>query len=77
MEKFADVIALWGTAESLGKDIGESGITVRAWRNRNSIPGEHWQKLVKAAEARGFPGVTLDVLADIAAKRRVINGRAA
>jgi hypothetical protein len=70
METYADIIGLWPSAEALGDDIGESGVTVRAWRNRNSIPAYRWLDIVKAADARGIEGVSLDALARIAATRR-------
>lgn len=71
MDTYADIIGLWPSAEALGDDIGESGVTVRAWRNRNSIPAYRWLDIVEAADARGIAGITLDVLASIAAKRRL------
>jgi hypothetical protein len=64
---FADVIGCWETAEQLGADIGEPGVNVRAWRNRNSLPPEHWTKLVDAATQRGFAAITYALLAQIAA----------
>jgi len=43
-----------GNAEALAADIGESGVTVRQWRNRKSIPPRYWQKIIEAAaEKRG------------------------
>lgn len=65
MLTFADVIALWGKATILASDIGENPVTVRAWRNRNSIPADKWRKIISAAERRGFD-LSLDDLARIA-----------
>ncbi|WP_161624998.1 carph-isopro domain-containing protein [Paramagnetospirillum caucaseum] len=68
MKTFADIIALWGTATALAADIGETGLNVRAWRNRNSIPASRWLDVVAAAERRGFEGVTLSLFAHLAAR---------
>jgi hypothetical protein len=76
METFADVISRWETAEELGSDLGEVGVTVRAWRNRNSIPASKWAAVVAAAEKRQFADITLELLARIAAKKPA-SGRAA
>ena len=71
MDTFAAVIALWASAEELAADLllegANSGLRVRAWKYRNSIPPEFWLRLVTAAEQRGFAGVTLDRLARISA----------
>lgn len=67
MKSFADVIALWPSAEALAADLSLRGVTVRQWRNRNSIPAAYWGEIVAAAEARGATGLSLDVLAKIAA----------
>jgi hypothetical protein len=67
---FRDIIALWGSAEALATDLRTSGVTVRAWRNRDSIPGGWWTLIVDAAAARGIQGVSLEVLARAAQKAR-------
>jgi hypothetical protein len=75
MQTFPEIIALWPSAEALGVDVGVSGVVARAWRQRNSIPPEHWLGIVTAAERRGFldtsgrPVVTLELLAHIAAQK--------
>lgn len=70
METFADIIGLWPSAETLGEDIGVCGVTVRAWRNRNSIPSNRWADVIAAAKARGFDSVTPDEMTKIAAATR-------
>lgn len=67
MTTFTDIINLWPTATELAADVSQTGLVVRAWRNRNSIPAEHWLRVVDAAARRGIEGVTLDLLARIAA----------
>lgn len=42
-----------GNAEALAADIGEQGVTVRQWRNRNSIPARYWPKIIQAASMKG------------------------
>lgn len=69
METFADIIGLWPTAESLGDDIGQTGLVVRAWKRRNNIPSEHWASVIRAAASRGLDGVTAEALTDLAARR--------
>lgn len=49
-----DIVNLWPTATALASDIGASEITVRQWRNRNSIPARHWQAVLRAADERGL-----------------------
>jgi hypothetical protein len=49
------IFDVWnGNAESMAADIGETGVTVRQWRNRGSIHSDHWPKIIKAADARGI-----------------------
>jgi hypothetical protein len=44
------IYAVWdGNAEAMAADIGELGVTVRQWRNRNSIPAPYWPKIIEAA----------------------------
>ena len=66
METFADIIGLWPTAETLASDIG----TVRAWRNRNSIPSNRWGDVIAAAKVRGYAEVTPDLMVKIAGSSR-------
>lgn len=54
MDSIAKIYSVWdGNAESLAADIGQSGITVRQWRNRGSIPPAHWAAIITAAKAKG------------------------
>lgn len=66
MRTFKDIIQRWKTAEELAKELGEKGVTVRQWGNRNSIPPEKWLPLIEAAERAGHPEITLELLASIA-----------
>lgn len=69
ISSFADLIALWPSAEEFASDMEISGVRARAWRNRNSIPAEHFESVVKAAGDRGFEFVTPELLLKIAAAK--------
>jgi hypothetical protein len=60
MSTFKDIIDRFDTAESLAREIGEKGVTVRQWRNRGSIPSRYWPKIIAAADRRAVTGITLD-----------------
>jgi len=60
MTHLTPIFAVWDhNAEAMAKDIGETGVVVRLWRHRNSIPSKHWQKIITAAATRG-EALTLD-----------------
>lgn len=53
MSHLSSIYAVWdGNAEALAADIGESGVLVRQWRNRGSIPARYWQRIIDAAARR-------------------------
>jgi len=70
MHTFADIIDLWPKPApvTLAADLGEQPGTVRQWRNRSVLPDRVWKATVESAERREIPGVTLEVLAEIAAR---------
>jgi len=49
----AKIYAAWDSAESMATDLGQQGVTVRQWRNRKSIPPEHWANVIEKAAAQG------------------------
>lgn len=53
MKTVSDIIAIWDSAEDLGRSINEPGLKVRMWRHRNSIPPRYWPDIIAAAKARG------------------------
>ena len=65
--KFGAIIDLWPTLTEFALDVGEEREAVKGWHIRESIPGHAFKAVVAAAERRGYPGVTLQVLADAAA----------
>jgi hypothetical protein len=70
------IVALGGTGAVAGA-LNQSDSTVSGWQSpeRRGIPASHWAALVALAAARGVSGVTLEVLADLAA-REVVEARA-
>jgi hypothetical protein len=78
MPTFADIIDLWPRPSpvTLAADLGELPATVRQWRNRSVLPDRTWKACVEAAARRGLEGVTLDVLATIAAGKASAAGAA-
>lgn len=60
------VFSIWPNAADLAREIGENPVTVRAWRNRGSIPADRDTILVEAARRRGADLT----LADLAEARR-------
>ena len=57
-----DILDLWPTRADIARDIRYPDVTVRAWGNRNSIPGAADVPLVRAAKQRGFT-LTFEMLA--------------
>jgi len=70
MEKamsYRDIIRKWPNPAALASDLSEKTGTVQAWKTRNNIRPQYWNRLVVAAWKRGYYTVTLQLLADIAA----------
>jgi hypothetical protein len=54
MARIAQIYSTWPSAAALARDIGESEVTVRQWRNRSKrIPVRCWRKIAAAALLRG------------------------
>lgn len=66
MNRIADIIGLWPTVIEFAADVGVPETNSRAWKARNSIPPRKWNAVVMAAAARGFRGVNIQLLADLA-----------
>jgi hypothetical protein len=69
VQTFSEIINRWGSPADLAEDLGEEVGTVRQWRNRNSLPDRVWKGAVASAAKRQIDGVTLEVLAEIAARQ--------
>ncbi|EJN07913.1 hypothetical protein PMI42_07443 [Bradyrhizobium sp. YR681] len=65
----AIIDALGGTG-AVAEALGDSTSTVSGWRTRpRGIPSDRWRSLVKLASDIGHAEVTLEVLAEVAARR--------
>lgn len=63
------ITALGGTGD-VASALDQSASTVSGWRTRG-IPAHHWRALVTMAASRKVDGVSLEVLAQLAAWRPV------
>lgn len=68
------IIDAIGGTKGVAEGLGESASTVSGWRTRpGGIPGRHWSAVVRLAVEVGKPEVTLEVLAEVAARRQPAN----
>lgn len=73
----SDVIWTWdsiikaaGGVIAVGRRLDKARSTVSSWGDRpGGIPSAHWSAIVELAAERGNSAVTLDVLAELAARR--------
>lgn len=64
------IIAALGGTGAVAEGLGKSTSTVSGWRERpRGVPSEHWAALVRFAGLAGKPEITLEVLAEVAARR--------
>ena len=64
------IIDAAGGTRPVADALGESTSTVSGWRKRpRGIPGEHWSAIVRLAVERGRLEISLEVLAELAARR--------
>lgn len=70
METNVAIIDALGGASQMAGLLGISAQAVSNMKARDSIPPEYWATLVAEAGRRGIEGVTLEVLAGLAARRR-------
>ena len=69
MSKLAPVYAPWdGRAAEMARDIWESDVTVRQWRNRENIPAKYWPTIIAKAAERGH-NITAEQLLDLHKQR--------
>jgi hypothetical protein len=59
----SDIINLWPSLGEFASDLGVKYGTAKAMRRRNSIPPEHWCRIVAKADERGLTDVSLESLA--------------
>lgn len=72
MEDFATLIARWPSPSirTFADDLGVAYVTAQMWKHRNSVPVEHWDRVIGAANKRGIDGITLEALQRLAVRRR-------
>lgn len=71
------IIASLGGTGAVADGLGESMSTVSGWRTRpRGIPAERWSAVVRMASKAGKPEITLEVLAEVAARRTPVEARA-
>jgi hypothetical protein len=63
------IVALGGTG-AVAEALRQSDSTVSGWQSagRRGIPASHWAAVVALASDRDVPGVTLEILAELAAR---------
>lgn len=77
MDDWKSIIVALGGTGAVAAALGQSDSTVSGWQSpeRRGIPAAHWSAIVALACDRSVPGVTLEVLAALAA-REVAEARA-
>lgn len=74
VQTFREVIALWPSPEEMADEIGVPyretyAWTIHKWRSRDFIPATWWSSIMAAPRAKDA-GVTLDLMAALAAKTK-------
>ena len=62
---FRSIIKAFGKRADLAIQLGVMPTTVRLWHLRDSIPSDHWPRVVRVARRSGVSGVTLKLLASL------------
>lgn len=72
MNDFISILShpAWGSDSAAAAAIGVTVQQLRKWRARGSIPGAYFRAVVGAARSAGVPGVTPELLVDLAALKR-------
>ena len=69
MKTFTDIIDAWPSLSDFASDLGVPYVNAQVMRYRDSISADHWSRVEEMAIARGIPGVTVKLMADIKAAR--------
>lgn len=69
LSSFRDVIALWRSPGELARAIGAPVSGARKWAQRDRIPDPWWRPIADS-EVGQRNGVTVDLLASLAARKR-------
>lgn len=70
MQSFSDIIDAFGGPAPFGKAIKISDSHARTMKARDSIPPEHWSRVVGAAAERSIDGVTFERLTELRSRPR-------
>lgn len=78
MTDWKSIIVACGGTGVVADALGQSDSTVSSWQDprRRGIPAAHWSAIVALASDKGASGVTLEVLADLAAREVTEEARA-
>ena len=76
MDTFRQIIGRWPSIAEFADDIGVAYVTAQMMNWRDSINSDHWDRVVAAAQRRGFDGVTLELLQKIKKGKRRSSGNA-
>jgi len=70
MTDWKSIIVACGGTGAVANALKQSDSTVSGWQTpkRRGIPAAHWSAIVALAAEKGVSGVTLEVLADLAAR---------
>jgi hypothetical protein len=65
---YASIITRWPSFGTFAKDVGIPRKHAHAMYARDSIPPYYWLAVVKAADERGYNGITYELLVKLASK---------
>lgn len=68
MDDWKSIILALGGTGAVAESLAQRDSTVSGWQTRG-IPSGHWAAVVALAAELGKSGVTLEVLADLAARK--------
>lgn len=71
ISSFSDIIGLWETAAHFGRDAEIPATIAANMSRRNSISGEYFKRVVKAAHSIGRTDITHELLGEIAERTKV------
>lgn len=66
MNTFRDLICKWPTLQAFADEVGVPLTTASSWKSRNRIRDVYWQKIIDAADQKGFDDIDAAAIAKIA-----------
>ena len=71
MDSWKSIIVALGGTGAVAEALSQSASTVSGWQTppRRGIPASHWAAVVARASELGVEGVTLEALAELAARK--------